>query len=127
MKKIKIVCFLLVLFTDVRAQIPIYPGTNLRGQVIDQWNRLVPGVRVDLVFFDAYVNRWQLYQTSYAQGGMGLYFFNGIPPGRYGLQVNGRSNYLIDVVPIDYRFQQFQRPLARPLKGGRKGVGLGLH
>ena len=95
----------------VHAQIPVYPGTNLRGRVDDAMNQPLPGARVDLFFFNANMNAWMPYSTAYTsnmQGMWGMYFFNGVPPGRYGLQVNGTTNYLIDVVPIDYRFAQFQ-------------------
>ncbi len=105
MKKILFIIFSLIVLS-AKAQ---YPGTNLRGQVQVAYNNTYvpyPNASIGLYALNAY-NNWVLVSQAITNE-FGFYFFYGIPPGPYSIQINGLKNYSITVVMIDYRFYQFQ-------------------
>ena len=77
-------------------------ATELRGRV-DGTHPYAPypfplnGARVDLYMPSTQGPRW--IANAYT-GGDGMYYFFGIQPGFYTLQVNGALNFPLNVVPV---------------------------
>jgi hypothetical protein len=88
-----------------------YPGTNLRGQIltINGWGQQVPlaYAKVDLYFFNQQFQQLQFLSSTNTDG-YGFFFFRSVSVNNYVIYVNGAKYFNIRVVPIDYRFYQYQ-------------------
>jgi hypothetical protein len=108
MKKILII-LLLALPSMAFAQ--QYAGTNFRGQMVtyNPYGQQVALVsaKVDLYWFNPSIGQLQYLGTSYTDA-YGFFWFRLVPPNDYVIYVNNVKNYNIRVIPIDYRFYQFQ-------------------
>jgi hypothetical protein len=74
-------------------------GTDLRGR-IDGYNGPLAGIRVSL-FFVTPPNGFQLVRDV-VSGPDGFYYFSGVYPGNYILQING-MNYPLPVSNVPYQ------------------------
>ena len=110
MKRLLLVILLLGLAAPALAQ--YYPGTNLRGKIVTYapyYNTYVPlqFAVVALYSQNPYTGEWNLVAETETNV-YGFYFFYGVTPGGYYLQVNGLKNYQINVVWINYNRFTFQ-------------------
>lgn len=89
-----------------------YGGTNTRGliQTYDPYYRVyVPlhSATVDLYSYNYSTGQWQIVAHTVSNQN-GFYFFYGLIPATYYVQVNRSKNYQIFVQWIDYQYYQFQ-------------------
>ena len=104
MKKLKLsliitVVFLLVSWFSARAQV----RTNVRGVVtVNNAGAHVPvaSIKVDLYSYNPGAAKWVIIATTYTDG-YGFYYFKSVAIGYYSIQVNGKKNFEIQVIPID--------------------------
>lgn len=108
MKTIRIAVLIVAFFTSYLALSQGYPGTNLRGKIVNQQTgEAVIGVSVDIYLLNKETDKWVLIQST-VSGDNGFYFFSWIPPDDYVIQVNRRKNYNVSVRKINYEKQRYQ-------------------
>jgi hypothetical protein len=104
MKNLKLVSVITVLFLLVgwfsaSAQV----RTNVRGVVmVNNAGARVPvaSIKVDLYSYNPGAAKWVIVATTYTDG-YGFYYFKSVAVGYYSIQVNGKKNFEIQVIPID--------------------------
>lgn len=95
------------LVSETQAQ---YPGTNLRGRVMSNGyygQTPLTYANIDLWIYNSYYKKWQVVASTVTDA-YGFYYFSGVKPNAYTIQVNKSKNYNINVVMIDYRYYQYQ-------------------
>ncbi len=84
-----------------------YPGTNVRGQILNTYGDPAENLSVVLYYLNSITDEWVIIASTNTDV-EGLYYFNWITPNSYVIQVNQEVNYDVIISEIDYDYYSFQ-------------------